>query len=248
MSHTLKYPVTAPPYSSLIRKATGVSLVLAALTNGLSQYVGYLVAGRSDWLDQVRWGAENAAFQRAEQTVLVVSALFMPLGLLGIAQVTRWSARRLTLVGTPLMLWGMWGFHNILAGGYITGSVATQALGEDGVVALNEGLMTDAVGFWIAPFPHMLGSLLGVLLLTVAAWRSRAFPAAPCAIVVVFLVWDYFLPPVGPVLEPHLLLFVGWTWLGVSLVRMPHAVWSGATSRAERVDGSSDAEPSTAAY
>ena len=27
----------------------------------------------------------------------------------------------------------------------------------------------------------------------------------------------------------HLLLFIGWTWLGIGLARMPQAVWAGAT-------------------
>jgi hypothetical protein len=251
MTHPLQHPVTVPPaapYSSLIRKATGVCLILAALTNGLSQYVHYLVAGRLEWLDQIRWGADNPTFQRADATILMISALFMPLGLLGIAQVTRWSARRLTLVGTPLMLWGMWGFHNILVGGMIAGPIATRSLGEEGALSLNEGMMTDTWGFFLAPLPHMLGTLPGVVLLTIAAWRSGAFPKLACAAILVFLVWDYFLPPVGPLLEPHLLLFVGWTWLGVSLVRMPHAVWSGASPEGATVDASADVQPSAASY
>jgi hypothetical protein len=218
-------PTTAP-YSSLIQKATGVCLVLAAVTNGLSQYVSHLVIGDREWIDQIRWGADHLAYLRAEQLTLIVSALFMPLGLLGIAQVTRWSSRRLTLVGTPLMLWGMWGFHSILTGGYIFGAAAIDAVGKDGAVELNEGLMTDAGAGLVALLPHLLGSLLGITLLTVAAWRSGAFPRSACALVLAFLVWDYFLPPVGA-LEAHLLLFVGWMWLGVAMIRMPHRVWSG---------------------
>lgn len=254
MTHTLQHPVSAPPaapYASLIRRAAGVCLILAGLTNGLAQYVNYLVVGgRLEWLDQVRWGADNLTYQRVDATVLLVSALFMPLGLLGLAQVTRWSARRLTLVGTPLMLWGMWGFHNILVGGLIAGPIATRSLGTEGAVALNEGMMTDTLGFFLAPLPHLLGTLPGVVLLTIAAWRSGAFPRVACAAVLVFLVWDYFLPPVGALLEPHLLLFVGWTWLGVSLIRMPHAVWAGASpdGPSPRSTASADAQPSAAAY
>lgn len=232
MTHTLESPVTAPPaapYSSLIRKAAGVCLVLAALTNGLSQYVGYLVIGDLDWADQVRWGADNLAFQRTEQMALVVSALFMPLGLLGIAQVTRWSSPRLTLVGTVLAMWGMWGFHNILAIGYIAGTAAPQIIGVEAAVGFNEEMVSDPGAALLGLLPHLVGSFVGVVLLSVAAWRSGRFPKVACALVVVFLVWDYLLAPVGP-LEAHLLLFVGWTWLGVALIRMPQATWSGARS------------------
>lgn len=229
MTQTVPHEMTLAvdaPYSRLVRRAAAACLVLAALTNGLSQYVGHLVIGDLDWIDQVRWGEQNLAFLRAEQLTLMVSALFMPLGLLGIAQVTRWSAPRLTVIGTPLMLWGMWGFHNILAGGYIFGALAVDVLGAETAVRFNEGIMTDPGAGLLALLPHLLGSFTGVLLLSIAAWRSGHFPRAACALVVAFLVWDFFLVPVGP-LEAHLLLALGWAWLGVALWRMPQRVWRG---------------------
>lgn len=229
MSETLRAPAAAPtvaPYSSLIRKAVGICLVLAALTNGLSQYLGHLIIPDLDWTGQVRWGMEHPGLHRAEQTTLLVSSLFMPLGLLGIAQVTRWSTPRLTLVGTVLAVWGMWGFHNILAIGYITGTAAPQLIGLETALELNEEMVTDPGAGLLGLLPHLVGSLLGLVLLMAAAWRSGCFPKAACGLVLAFLAWDYFLPPVGPV-EAHLLLFVGWTWLGVALLRMPDRVWRG---------------------
>lgn len=251
MTETIRDDVTAapaPPYSALIRKAAGVCLVLAGLSNGLSQYVDYLVAGQGEWADQLRWGAENMAFSRVNAVVLILSALFMPLGLLGLAQVTRWSAPRLTLIGTPLMLWGMWGFHNILAGGYIVGPASTTAFGAEGSVKLSESMTSDPVGLLIAVGPHAVGSFLGLILLTIAAWRSGAFPKAACALFLAFLVWDFFLEPFGRFFEAHLLLFVAWTWLGIALLRMPQAVWSGAEARSGRAGRFTDRVDAAAAY
>ena len=57
----------AAPYSRALQLAAGVCLVLAAVTNGLSQYVGELVAGGGDFTEQIRWGAEHVAFHRTEQ-------------------------------------------------------------------------------------------------------------------------------------------------------------------------------------
>ena len=90
-------------------------------------------------------GLEHVAFHRTEQILLVVSALFMPLGLLGIAQVTRWTARRVTLVAVPLLLWGMWGFHNVLAMGFVSGTVTPHVLSVEDAVKLNDGLVSTRV-------------------------------------------------------------------------------------------------------
>src|SRR5688500_14692148 len=84
MSQTIESRPIAPaapaaPYSRALQLAAGVCLVLAAVTNGLSQYVGELFTGDGDFSDQIRWGAEHVAFHRTEQILLVVSALFMPL-------------------------------------------------------------------------------------------------------------------------------------------------------------------------
>ena len=141
---------------------------------------------------------------------------------------TRWTARRLTLVAVPLMLWGMWGFHNVLAMGFVAGTVTPHVLSVDDAVKLNDGLVSDPGVVVTALLPHLIGSFFGVLLLMVAAWRSGAFPKVPCALVIAFLVWDFLLPTWG-LLEPHLLLFVGWTWLGVALLRdAAHPVAVGA--------------------
>ena len=215
------------PYSRAIRIAVGTSLVLAGLLNGLPQYLVEVLVVDMDFTEQVAWGTTHPLAHRLEQTSLVVSALFIPLGLLGLAQVTRWHAPRLTLVGVPLMLWGMWGFHNILSMGYVSGTVAPTVIPLQQALALHEGLPGEPGVVAMALVPHLAGTFFGVLLLTIAAWRSRVFPRVACALVIVFLVWDFLLPTFGP-LEPHLLLAVAWTWLGITLVRMPDAAWQGA--------------------
>jgi hypothetical protein len=216
--------VPAAPYSRLVQRAAGVCLLVAALTNGLSQYLGELVAPDGDFSDQIRWGAEHVALHRTEQTLMVVSALFMPLGLLAVAQVTRWTAPRLTLVAVPLMLWGMWGFHNVIAMGYVSGTVTPSVLSVEDAVTLNDGLVSDPGVVITALVPHLLGSFFGLLLLSIAAWRSRAFSPAASVLVIAFLVWDFLFAPVGP-LEAHLLLTVAWVWWGITLLRMPHEQW-----------------------
>lgn len=219
----------APPYSSLARRGAGLCLVLAGLLNGGAQYLTELLApDHEDFSAQIRWGVEHSGVHQAEQLALVTSMLFLPLGLLGLAQVARWRSPRLTAVGLPLVLWGMWGFQNVIALGYAAGSVAPAPLGVEAAVELNEAFLEHPGVLVTALLPHLLGSFIGLLLLSIACWRSGSFPRVPLALLVGFLVWDFLLPSVGP-LEPHLLLMVALCWLGVHLVRMSQARWLGAT-------------------
>ena len=84
-------------------------------------------------------------------------------GLLGVAHVCRFSARRLTAVAMPLVVWGMWGFGNVLAMGYVSGTVAPSVLGVGDAVRLNDGLAGDPGVVLAALLPHLIGSFLGLL-------------------------------------------------------------------------------------
>ena len=120
------------PLSRGIQIIVGVSLVTAGLTNGLAQYLGEPAdAPLDDFTAQIRWGAEHPTVHVAEQTALLVSMLVLPIGLIGLAQVTRWGAPRLTAVAAVLVVWGMWGFHNVVALGYAAGTVGPDAIGVD---------------------------------------------------------------------------------------------------------------------
>lgn len=213
-----------PPLSAQIRVGCGLALAIGGLLNGGVQYVMYLYSGDPD--DYIRWGAEHPVAIQTEQLLLLVSMLLLPLGLLGMAQVSRWHAPRLTAVATVLFLWGMWGFHNVLGLWYAAGSVAPDALGADAAVRLDGAYSADPGVVATALAPHLAGSFVGIMLLCVAA--RRAFPVPALVLLAVFLVWDFTLAPVGP-LEPHLLLAVALCWLGVHLMRMSPETWRGAT-------------------
>lgn len=219
-----------PPYSARIRQGLGVCLMFAGVLNGGSQYVVELLSpDHETFSGQFRWGLEHPALHQGEQFALMASMLFLPLGLLAIAQVTRWHRPRLTVAATLLTLWGMWGFGNVIALGYAAGSVGPRTIGVDASVELNDAFVEHAGVMASALYPHLIGSFFGLILLSVAAWRSGVFPKTPLALLIVFLVWDFTLPSFGP-LEPHLLLLISLVWLGVHLVRMPHRVWVGAST------------------
>jgi hypothetical protein len=219
---------TAPPFSRALRIAAGICLIAAALLNGVPQFlVGFVTRDLESFSDQIAWSREHAALHGAEQTALLVSSLFMPLGLLAVAHLTRFRAPVLTAIATPLVVWGIWGFGNVLAMGYVAGTVAPSILTVDQAVTLNDGLSSHPGTVGAALVPHLIGSFLGLILLSVAVWRSRSFPRPTAVLLVAFLVWDFALSPLGPV-GPHVLLVLAWVWMGVHLLRMPDAVWRGA--------------------
>ena len=214
-----------PPLSRAARIGTGVCLLIAGLTNGLAQYVGELLKpDLDDFSAQIRWGADHVWMHVTEQTMLLTSMLVLPLGLLGMAQVTRWSAPRMTAAGLVLALWGMWGFHTVVALGYGAGVVGVRVLGTEVAVTLNDGFIDHPGSIALALVPHLVGSFLGLLLLAVAGLRGRSLPRVPLLLLTAFLVWDFLLPSAG-VAEPHLLLAVSFCWLGVHVLRMPQTQW-----------------------
>jgi len=220
-----------PPLSRPAQLATGVCLVAAALTNGLAQYVGELLKpDLDDFSTQIAWGVEHPAVHVTEQTALLGSMLVLPLGLLGLASITRWAAPRLTAVGIVFTLWGMWGFHNVVALGYGAGTVGPGVIGPEAAVALNDGYLDHTGTMLTALLPHLVGSFLGLLLLSAAGLRGRSLPGPPLWLLVGFLLWDFLLPSVGP-LEPHLLLAVSLAWLGFHVLRLPHSQWSNPGQR-----------------
>ncbi|QBR93802.1 hypothetical protein [Nocardioides euryhalodurans] len=213
------------PLSRAAQLATGCCLLVAGLTNGLAQYLGHLaMPDLADFSAQIRWGVDHPGIHVAEQTALLVSMLVMPLGLLGLATLTRWASPRLTALGIVLTLWGMWGFHNVVALGYAAGTVGPGAIGTEAAVALNDGYLDHTGTVLTALLPHLVGSFLGVLLLAVAGLRGRSLPRVPLLLLVAFLVWDFLLPSTG-LLEPHLLLAVSLGWLGAHVLLLAPSEW-----------------------
>ena len=218
----------APPLSGLIRRGVAACLVLAGLLNGGLQYVDHLVAGDGDRHELLTWGLAHHGVYQAVWFGVLASSILLLLGFLGLAQLTRWHAPRLTVAASLLIVWGMWGFGNVLAGTYVAQVVAPEVLGVDPAVELIEdGYLHDWGMVAGSLVPHLIGSFFGVLLLAIACWRS-GLPRVPAVLLVVFLVWDFAFSPIG-VLEPHLLLMVALVWYGVEVARMPHARWLGRT-------------------
>lgn len=217
----------APPFARAIRVTAGASLALAGMLNGVPQYVTYLMGKTTNrFADHVAWAEAHPAAAAAEQYALLGSMLFVTLGILGLAQVCRWRSPRLTAAGTVLAVWGMWGFHTILAVGFLLSTMAAEAPEATRAFAAAVDADPPIAALLAALGPHMVGSFLGLLLLGIG-WLRSGFPPAPAILLFAFLAWDFLWVPYGPI-EPHLLLVAAWVWMGVLIMRMPDAVWRGA--------------------
>ena len=218
--------LAVPPLSAWIKRGVGLCLVLAGVLNGGLQYVDHLRAGDGERSEVMAWGVEHHAAYQAVWFGVLASSIFLLLGFLGLAQVTRWHTPRLTVAATLLTVWGMWGFGNVLAGTYVAQVITPDLFSvDDGVRLIEDGYLKDWGMVAGSLVPHLVGSFFGILLLSVACWRA-GFPRVPVALLVAFLVWDFTVAPVGP-LEPHLLLLVALVWLGATVIRMPQSQWLG---------------------
>ncbi|KAA1419753.1 hypothetical protein FE697_017740 [Mumia zhuanghuii] len=218
-----------PPLSRAIQLGVATCLILGGLLNGGLQYADHLLAGDPERRELLVWGLEHHAVYQAVWFGVMLSSVCLLLGLLGLAQITRWRAPRLTAVATVLTVLGMWGFGNVLAGTYVAHVVVPDVLGVDAAVTLVEdGYLKDWGMVAGSLVPHLVGSFFGVLLLAVACWRA-GLPKVPAVLLIVFLVWDFALSPIG-IVEPHVLLLVALVWLGVAVARMPQREWLGQSA------------------
>jgi len=218
--------VAAPPFSRAVQRVVAGCLVLAGLLNGGLQYLDYLVIGDGERAEIISSGLEQHSLYQALWFGVWLSSIFLLIGFLGLAQITRWRTPRLTAVATVLTVWGMWGFGNVLAGTYIGQVVAPKVLDVNSAVTLiDDGFLKDWGMIAGSLVPHLLGSFFGILLLAIACWRS-GLPRVAALLLIGFLVWDFALTPIGPV-EPHLLLMIALGWLGVAVAKMPHERWLG---------------------
>ncbi len=133
-----------PPLSGLIQRGVAACLILGGLLNGGLQYVDHLTAGDGEQRELISWGVAHHAAYQALWFGVLLSSVFLLLGFLGLAQLTRWHTPRLTVAATLLMVWGMWGFSNVLAGTYVAQVVTPDLFGVDDAVSLIEdGYLKD---------------------------------------------------------------------------------------------------------
>jgi hypothetical protein len=169
----------------------------------------------------------HLGFYRAEWLAAMLASILLLIGFLGLWQTTRWSAPKLTVIGTVVLTWGMSGQIFSETATYAGQVVAADVFGSaDAERLVADGYLRDPGMIAGVLVPVIAGMFFGVILLAVALWRS-AFPRVPVVMLALWPLWDFFGPsPLGP-FTADLFLVVAGVWLAVVVARLPHARWLG---------------------
>jgi len=220
-------PLPAPvaPLSQAIRLGAGLSLIVGAALNAVPQYLEYLMAGDLERKEQIAWGLQHQGFYRFEWLAAMIGSFLLLLGFLGLLQVTRWTAPKLTAAAAVVLLWGMTGQVFSDVGTYTAQVVTADVFGaHDAERLITDGYLKDPGMIAGVLVPVIAGMFFGILLLAACCWRS-GFPKAPVLLLALYPLWDFFGPsPIGPFTTDLLLLGAG-AWLGLVVLRLPETQW-----------------------
>jgi hypothetical protein len=218
---------SGPPLSRAVRVTAGLCLVAGAVLCAVPQLAERLVAGDLARADQIEWGLAHQGFYRTEWLTAMVGGFLLLFGFLGLWQITRWSAPRLTALGAVVLTWGMSGQVFSDTATYVAQVVAADTEGAPGAERLiRQGYLHDPGMIAVVLVPVIAGMFVGLLLLAVALWRS-GFPRVPVVLLALWPLWDFIGPSrLGPVTADLFLLLAG-SWLGLLVSRLPHGRWLG---------------------
>ena len=176
------------------RTAAAVGLVLAAVLMVVAMGTDVPFSGDSEEV----LAEMDAVGGRAWLSAITYSLAQLPLiaGVLGIAHLLRERTPRLSNVGGSLAVLGAFG-HAIHAGGVLV--IVSMAQGDADRGALATALdeyQSSPAGLFSAM--GLLGTVLGLLLLTIGLWRSSVGPRWVPAALVAFLVVEFLGTAISP--------------------------------------------------
>lgn len=215
---------------SFRRASAAIGLVLAAILMVVAMSTDVPFSGEpADVLADM-----EAAGRRAwlSATTYALAQLALIAGLLGVAHLLRESAPRLSNLGGSLAVIGAFG-HTVHAGGVLLiVSMAQSGADRDAsAVALAHSLSSPA-GLFSAM--GLLGTVFGLLLLTIGLWRSVVAPRWVAPALAAFLLVEF----VGTSLTPWAsaaggaLYLAAFGALAATIWRSPDAQWEAAAPAA----------------
>lgn len=207
------------------RLAAG-ALVLGAAGNTLQAVLGQVVGGRPESVaEQAALFAERGALVTAMSLSGTLAVPFMALGFVAAAHLLARRSRRTGWVAGSLLVLGMWGFLGVQTAELL--QITALADGSAGLAAATwmNGLDSSPLLGAVFGLPFMIGTVLGMVVLTVALLvRGAGVPRWVPGIWLVFIVLDFTVGAVGPV-DPHWLYLAGAVGLAHHVLRDGGRVW-----------------------
>ncbi|MCK0113641.1 hypothetical protein MWU75_15955 [Ornithinimicrobium sp. F0845] len=240
-THTGTFPPTGAattPTSPLVWvRATALCLVLAPLLQVAEVAISPLGGDTFGQFEAI--AAHESAFVISVLLGLAATVLYVP-AFVGLAHAVAQRSPVLALVAALLSICSMVGFGGVRAVQGVQLELTQGAIDRDDAVALLDGANPIMAAVLVL---FMAGTLVGLITLVIAVWRSGRFPKAPLVMVLAFVLFDMVGGPLsggaGSTLVPvtsHLFFLAGLGWLGLVL-------WQQTRLGDETVERSGSANP-----
>jgi hypothetical protein len=206
----------AARFTSLGRLAAAGTLVLGATLQVLAFA---LIPDHDKTVDRLQWVADNSTQAQASKLFDLLAVPFLLGGVIVYVLLARARAPRLAWTGGILLGLGMCGL--MAAQGYEALEFALAADGRFSLTALADVVDNLSSAPVIAMgIMFIAGAALGILITSIALWRSRAVPRGVAILIVLFFVVDATL---SQPLIAHVIALVAALWLARSILAAP---WS----------------------
>ena len=215
------------PLSRAVQLTVAACLTAGGLFTGGLQYLEYAIAGDLERKEQIAWGLRHHTFYRIEWLGGMIGSLLLLIGFLGLWQITRWHASRLSAIGAVVLTWGMSGqiFSDVAT---YTAQVVVAGVSGSGSAEhlITAGYLKEPGMIAGVLLPVVAGMFFGVLLLAAALWRS-GLAKLPIVLLALWPLWDFLGPsPIGP-FSTDLLIVGAAVGLGWVVARLPVESWRG---------------------
>jgi hypothetical protein len=191
-------------------------LIGAPLAETVEQALSPLTGG-STADDLAAIAASPDRFTASVLIGLVGTALLLP-SLLGLARRGSDRSPTLALLATIAIVLSSLGFAGVRMAQGFEYALATGGMSLPEAAAQFDAGVSTPVGIAMTT-AFLGGTLVGVILLAVALWRSRRVPVAAIILLLLFPVVDLAVPMrPGPIVS-HLILLAAFTWFAVALLR-----------------------------
>lgn len=218
-----------PSITPVGRRLAVAGLVLGSVLNTAEALLGQALPTRLEGLeDQLRLVAENSTVYGVRAVIGTVAVPFMAIAFLAAARVLAERARRTAIVAGSLLLTGMWGFVGIHLLALLQLPGSQDPAGSAGFF---EAAQSSPVlgALFLAPF--LIGTALGMVVLTVGMLATGVVARWIPAFWLVFIAIDFSVGPVGQV-DPHWLWLIGAFGLAAHIAR--HGLRAATTERIVR--------------